>query len=163
MREGVRPKTHAFFSICPGERAPPAQELRHIRDGRPGGEHGLQPRPGEGRDILLPDAAAAEEDHVRDPLALEQGDHLGDQIHLALVEEAQAHRVHLLGDDGVHDLAGGLAKAGEDHLEALVPEALSDLLGVPVMAAQAGLGDEDTHLQFSFHSVALRTGEGTGL
>ena len=48
-----------------------------------------------------------------------------------------------------------LAKAGEDHLEPLFPKALRDLLGAPVMAAQAGLGDEDTHLQFSFHGVYL--------
>ena len=79
----------------------------------------------------------------------------GEKRHVGAGEGGQADGVHILLDGGLHDLGRGLVEARIDDLVPRVPERPGHHLGAPVVAVQAGLGNQDTsghamlgHLQF---------------
>ena len=100
-------------------------------------------------------AAALQEDVDAVGVSILSGAHntLCPRIVALLRERGMQDCLVLVG--GIGDHLGCLAQAGVDHLEALVTEPAGEHLGAPVVAVEAGLGN-----QHPYRSVHLAVGHG---
>ena len=105
----------------------------------------------QGRDFRLTDVhglvgvrddPATEHHHVVRTLLAQQLDHLGEQGHVRPGVDRQPDRLSVLLQCRRDDLLRRLVQAGVDHLHAGVAERRGDDLGAPVVAVEAGLGDQ---------------------
>ena len=97
----------------------------------------------QGRDILVGDDAAGENQHVIGTLRFQQTDDFGEQLVVGSAQDAEAQHGGVLLHHGGRDLRRGLPQTGVDHFHASITQRASDDLGAPVVAVQARLGDDN--------------------
>src|SRR3954451_6344252 len=110
--------------------------------GRARGEDPGHAHPGQLRDVLVRDDAAAEHYDVGGVPLLEQFDDPGEERHVRAGEDREPDRVHVFLDGGRDDLLRGLVQSGIDDLHAGVTQRAGHHLGSPVVAVEPGLRDD---------------------
>ena len=105
------------------------------------------------RNVDVGNDAADHDQHVVQPLLLQQLHHARTDVHVRAGQDRQADHVGVLLQRGGDDLLGRLAQAGVDDLHAGVAQRARDHLRAAVVPVEPGLGDDDS--DFAHTSVSF--------
>src|SRR5258708_7797071 len=97
-------------------------------------------------DVLGGDDSPQEHPDPPAPLGPEELQNALADLEMGPGQDREADRIHVLLRSRGHDLLRALAEAGVDDFHPRIAEGAGYHLGSPVMAVQAGLGDEDPDL-----------------
>jgi hypothetical protein len=107
-------------------------------------------------DIHVGNDAANHDQHVVESLLFQQLHHARAGVHVRAGQDREPDHVGIFLKRGADDLFGSLAEAGVDHFHPGVAQRAGDDFGAPIVAVEAGLGDNDSDLLHRRKTVSRR-------
>ena len=98
----------------------------------------------QGRDVVVRDDAADDQEDVLTTLTLQEVDDARHEDEMRPRQERETEDVGVLLDDGLDDLLRCLVKSGVDDFETGVPQRPRDDLRAPIVSIETGFGDYDS-------------------